>query len=124
MTDKTAITRQYVTLKHTTPKGIHRDFMLEFGEILATWRIEIGPEKLPDRPAAAEKIFDHPKKFLSYEGPVNNGTGSVVREDKGVYKLISESDGRLEIEISAEAVSGKFLLERISGSQWKFFKSL
>jgi hypothetical protein len=106
-------------LKHTVPGDIHWDFMLESGDLLSTWRVSIPPDKLSCTCADAEKIFDHPKKFLTYQGPVNNGKGSVIIEDSGTYSIIRESEGNLQIQINAKILCGTFNLTKKSENTWK-----
>ena len=68
---------RFVVQEHETPKGIHWDLMLEQGDILMTFRLEETPQEANRHPIQAVKIFDHPLRFLSYEGPVQQGTGRV-----------------------------------------------
>lgn len=109
----------YVILKHTTPKDTHWDFMLETGDHLSTWRIPIHPNKLKTTPAKAEKIFDHPIKFLSYQGPVNKGTGNVTTADKGTYKIISQTPKKLQIKIKARIINGTYTLAKVINNTWQ-----
>lgn len=109
----------YVVLKHTTPDGIHWDFMLETRDNLKTWRITTPPQKLQSTVTNAEKIFDHPKKFLTYEGSVNNGTGNVVTVDKGTYSIVNENENELNIQIVATILNGIYTLTKITEKNWK-----
>ena len=110
--------KHYVILRHVTPAGTHWDFMLEKNDHLATWRINIPPEQLRSTPADAEKIFDHPKKFLTYEGPVNKGIGKVSRQDKGTYTIINETPEKLQIRINANILNGNYTLRQNSKDIW------
>lgn len=112
-------TKHYVILKHTTPDGIHWDFMLETGDHLETWRIPIPPEKIRIAPTNAEKIFDHPIKFLTYQGPVNKGKGNVTIEDKGTYAIISKTPELLQIQIKAKILKGNYTLKQTSKKNWQ-----
>ena len=107
--------KHYVILKHTTPEGTHFDFMLENENHLSTWRIQIPPAELKTTPAKAEKIFDHPKKFLTYEGPVTGNRGSVRRWDEGTYRVLDEEDRRLALDVRGAIVSGHLALSRDAG---------
>jgi hypothetical protein len=110
----------YVILKHTTPKDTHWDFMLENEGVLSTWRIPIPPNELKTSPAEAEKIFDHPIKFLTYQGPVNKATGNVTTADKGTYKIISQTPKKLQIKIKAKILNGTYALQQITNNTWQF----
>jgi hypothetical protein len=111
--------RHYVILKHTRPDDIHWDFMLESGEQLSTWRMSIPPEQISCNGATAEKIFDHSKKFLTYQGPVNKGKGNVTIEDEGMYSVISEGEDELQICIKAKILNGNYYLVRKSQDSWQ-----
>lgn len=111
---------RYVILRHATPEGVHFDFMLESEGILSTWRIDIGPEDMKTTAAKAEKIFDHDLKFLTYEGPVNKGTGRVTAVDKGVYSVIARTADEMQIQIEAEILGGVYTLTREKESTWQF----
>lgn len=110
----------YVILEHTTPRDIHFDFMLETGGILSTWRINIPPDELKTTPTKAEKIFDHPIKFLTYQGPVNKGTGNVTTVDKGTYSIINQTGDKLKIRIKANILDGAYTLTKITENTWQF----
>ena len=77
--------KQFVIQQHTTPNGVHWDLMLEMNNCLWTWRLNTPPEKITNAPVSAERIQDHPLRFLTYQGPVQNGTGQVKITDKGTY---------------------------------------
>ena len=59
--------------------------MLEMDDCLWTWRLNTPPAKIKNEPVSAERIGDHPLRFLTYEGPVQNNTGQVKITDKGTY---------------------------------------
>jgi bifunctional non-homologous end joining protein LigD len=109
---------RYVIQKHTQDEGVHWDLMLEAGEILRTYRLDIGPEEILNRPATAEKIFDHSLRFLTYEGLVQNGTGTVKIEDRGIYKITSESNDLVEINFEGEVLSGNFKFKHVEKQCW------
>jgi hypothetical protein len=104
---------RYVIQKHTQDDGVHWDLMLAAGEILRTYRLDIGPEEILNRPATAEKIFDHSLRFLTYEGPVQNGTGTVYIEDRGTYKIISGTDTKkVKYHFSGQILNGFFFMHQ------------
>jgi len=77
--------KQFVIAEHTTPNGVHWDLMLEMDDCLWTWRLNVPPVEIKNKPISAERIHDHSLRFLTYEGPVQNNTGSVKIADKGTY---------------------------------------
>ena len=100
---------------------MHWDLMLEARQVLQTYRLGLPPEVLLQKTATAVKIFDHPQKFLTYEGIVNNGKGSVQIVEAGTSRLLSGSKNRRELQLDGKFLKGKFL-ENISffESSWNF----
>jgi hypothetical protein len=88
--------------------------MLQRGEMLWTWRMTVSPEHINAACLPIERIVDHPLRFLSYEGPVQNNTGQVEIADKGSYRLISEKTDSLCIDVQGKILQGKFTLTRQS----------
>jgi len=69
---------RFVIQFHDAPDGPHYDLMLEHEGALATWRLEELPGGAGGAGAMpAEKLPDHRLAYLSYEGPVSGGRGSV-----------------------------------------------
>ncbi len=94
--------------------------MLEARGVLETYRLELPPEKLSQQTTTATKIFDHPLKFLSYEGSVNKGKGSVKIADAGTYQLLSGSEHRKELQLDGKILKGRFTLTHIEDDRWEF----
>jgi len=69
--------KRFVIQEHQTPEGVHWDLMLEQGDVLATFRLQEPPGQVLVHAVRAERIVDHPMRFLWYEGPVQNGAGRV-----------------------------------------------
>ena len=72
--------------KHDDP--VHWDLMLEYGETLKTFRLNCAPHDAAQKPCLATPILDHDTRFLTYEGPVQQGLGQVRRIDSGTYQSI------------------------------------
>jgi bifunctional non-homologous end joining protein LigD len=103
--------RQNEPLRQAQGKAIHWDLMLESGDILETYRIDLEPEQWGREPIKAVKIFDHPVKFLTYQGSVNKGKGSVSIADYGIYRVIKRLEDRLGLDLTGNVLKGKFLLD-------------
>ena len=92
----------------------HWDLMLEpasagkAGDFLETYRIGKPPEQWGSEPIEAVRIFDHPLKFLTYEGSVNQGKGSVKIADRGTYRVLSQNEKQMILEISGVILKGEF----------------
>jgi len=84
--------------------------MLEAGGVLETYRLPEPPEKWRDKAIEAVKIFDHPLKFLNYEGSVNKGKGRVEIADCGMYSVIRKDETQKQISFSGNVLKGEFLL--------------
>ncbi len=114
------MSNQFVIQKHTKSGDTHWDLMVQDGDLLQTWRLDKSPKQILNTQAKAEKIFDHPPKFLTYEGKVNEGKGSVKIADKGTCKITDQSDGKIEMELAGEILKGEFTLTRITENRWQF----
>ncbi|HSV98726.1 MAG TPA: DNA polymerase ligase N-terminal domain-containing protein [Sedimentisphaerales bacterium] len=112
--------RRFVIQEHTTPEGVHWDLMLEQDGALTTFRLEQEPAYCLTHEARAEKIFDHPLRFLTYEGPVQRETGKVRIADSGVYLRRDDRDGLLTLELNGAILRGDFVLIRLNNAEWRF----
>ena len=103
-------TGKFVIQRHERQgEAVHWDLMLEKKGILETYRVNVPPEEWGNRQVAAAKIFDHPLKFLTYEGPVNKGKGSVSITDSGTYLPLTHSQNHLKLELSGEVMKDEFI---------------
>ncbi len=111
---------RFVVQEHTTPEGVHWDLMLEQGDVLTTFRLEKEPVECLTQEVRAVKIFDHPLRFLTYEGPVQKGTGKVRIADSGTYRCHDRRDDLLPLELNGVILKGGFILNRIGEAEWRF----
>ena len=100
--------RQNEPLRQAQGRSTHWDLMLETGDFLETYRIVKPPEQWGSEPIEAVRIFDHPLKFLTYEGPVNKGKGNVKIADHGTYGIVTKSESRLIINFDGIILKGEF----------------
>jgi bifunctional non-homologous end joining protein LigD len=112
--------KRFVIQEHTTGTDVHWDFMLELGGILQTYRLDKAPSEALHLAVNATKIFDHPLKFLTYQGPVNKGRGNVRIAESGTYKMVHQAHDRIELDLSGKILKGKFTLTHIEGDNWQF----
>jgi hypothetical protein len=115
--------KKFVIQQHTTALDVHWDFMLELADFLQTYRLDKAPQQLIQSPAIATKIFDHPLRFLTYQGAVNKGRGSVRIIETGTYEMVHQAHNQIEINLNGEILKGNFTLTHIEGSNWQFGKS-
>jgi hypothetical protein len=117
--------KRFVIQEHTRGirrRRIHWDFMLEWGsgQTLQTYRLDKAPQQILRSSANAVKIFDHPLKFLTYQGPVNKGRGSVRIVETGTYQLVNNEHNRIELNLNGQILKGKFTLCHVKDDKWKF----
>ena len=112
--------KQFVIQQHSRGEDIHWDLMLEQNGSLRTFRLDTPPGELLTRPARAVKIADHRLKFLTYQGPVNKGTGNVRIVESGTYIASNTSDERIELNIDGSILKGNFTLTHVENDRWKF----
>jgi bifunctional non-homologous end joining protein LigD len=115
--------KKFVIQQHSSGSDVHWDFMLQIGNILQTYRLDKAPQELVRTPANAVKIFDHPLKFLTYEGSVNKGRGNARIADSGTYEIVHQVDDLIELNINGKILKGNFTLSHIEGDNWQFGKS-
>lgn len=88
---------QFVVLLHEMPQeaeiGSHWDWMFETGTSLETWRTPIGDGMLAmfESSWPCERLADHRRDYLEYEGPISQNRGSVSQVFRGRYEPLAES---------------------------------
>lgn len=112
--------KRFVIQEHARGKSVHWDFMLEMGDSLQTYRLEQAVQSVLNHAINATKIFDHPLKFLTYQGLVNKGRGTVHIVEAGTYQMVHKDDNRVELNLSGSSLKGKFLLTHIKDDLWQF----
>jgi len=131
--------KRFVIQEHSAcggPEGVHWDLMLESASGgLATFRLQEPPGIRLWRTRGglvhavrAERIVDHPLRFLWYEGPVQNGTGRVRIVDRGTWSTPDTTQASASGGPEADAIHlvfhgailhGAFALTRISETEWR-----
>jgi hypothetical protein len=112
---------QFVIQEHSRQdEPVHWDLMLDAGEVLRTYRLDLPPENVAGQICTATKIHDHPLRFLTYEGSVNKGLGSVKLVDSGTYRLIEDGLESFRLDFNGEILRGEFSLARTKDDTWEF----
>ena len=108
---------RFVVLRHvmpdSSPRGTHFDLMFEMGESLATWACEQLP---PPSPVAACRLSDHRLAYLTYEGPISGGRGSVERVDSGTYEPLETNSHCWRLQVAGSKLYGLLVFSRIDDS--------
>lgn len=112
--------KRFVIHEHSTADGTHWDLMLETENVLETFRLDINPHQIIQSCANAEKIHDHPLKFLTYQGPVQNGKASVKIIDSGTYTILHQTNEKIEMYFAGQILSSRFTLTLLSNDRWNF----
>ena len=100
---------RFVVLEHEW-NGVHWDLMLEAGDALRTWAIDVPIVAGVDLPARA--LADHRRVYLDYEGTVSGGRGTVRRFDAGEYVARVWTDARVVVELAGAQLVGTVELRR------------
>lgn len=104
---------KFVILHHVLPDGEHWDLMLERGDVLLTWRLVREPVDGSSLPIPAEKLGDHRRAYLDYEGPLSGGRGSVRRVDAGTFEFEAATPDEYEIRLGGGRLIGRFSLAAV-----------
>lgn len=109
---------RFVILEHEY-RGIHWDFMLEWGTTLRTWALSQPPVR--EGEILARSLSDHRLEYLDYEGPVSNDRGKVKRWDQGTFQLIIENENRVVVRLQGTKLLGEamFFLRK-APREWYF----
>ena len=94
--------------------------MLEQGNSLKTFRLNLPPEDIQETPAQTVPIADHEMRFLAYEGPVNQGQGSVRIVEQGHYKTLSQSVSNWGLSLDGTLLMGTFKIVQQEDASWQF----
>ena len=97
----------------------HWDLMLEQGEVLKTFRLNLPPQEIPKSPAQARPIADHEMRFLTYEGPVNQGLGSVRIVEAGTYSMPSQDNSTWRLFLQGTLLRGAFEIAQSPDESWQ-----
>lgn len=113
---------RWVLLRHTLPDGTsHLDWMLDRGdgEGLLSFRLGEGTDVRSAAVFMAERIGDHRREYLDYEGPVSGGRGMVARVDSG-EAVVSEGEGVIRIWLGGREWVGRPRRGSAAGEWWGF----
>lgn len=109
---------------------IHWDLLVEVPrqELLATWRLSENPigdtqvSPVDDRchKISAERIRDHPRHFLEYEGPLRRAPGRVRRLDRGPAVVECLEGPELTVRLEGTSLRGRFEITHVAGGALVF----
>jgi hypothetical protein len=111
---------RFVLLLHARPDGSsHYDLLLERGDALAAWRLPAPPAELSPEDAAVERLPDHRTAYLTYEGEVSGGRGTVRRMDAGTCEVEAWGDDRVAVRLAGAHARGLLELAAQPDGAWR-----
>ena len=118
----------YVIHEHHA-SHLHFDFRLEMNGVLKSWAVPKSPPETKNVKRLAIEVEDHPLDYASFQGIIpegNYGAGEVKIWDKGNYKLIKKTPGKIIFELSGKKLRGKYCLVKTNyggnRKNWLWFK--
>ena len=129
----------FVIQKHDA-SSLHYDFRLEVDGVLKSWAVPKGPSTDPSEKRLALPTEDHPIDYADFEGVIPEGEyggGTVMIWDRGPYTNLQADkdepvsmmeaykDGKLEVDLKGQKLSGGYALIRTDGgdeARWLLIK--
>ncbi len=112
----------FVILRHTLPphaaRPSHWDLMLATDSDGPLWTWELRDEPAVDTVQFAERLADHRRAYLTYEGPVSNDRGHVTRYDEGTLVWREQQEGHLIVELHGNQLVARLTMDRQSDERW------
>ena len=105
---------RFVVLRHCVSRNdVHFDLMVDSGDAMATWRCPEAPETASGAAMTCEKLADHRRRYLEYEGPLSQNRGDVRRHDGGYCRLLAAGDGVWQIAFRGTRLRGEYELSSL-----------
>ena len=108
---------QLVIQEHSRQGEVHYDLMLESVEALWTWRFDRFPGSEPEQ--RCERIQDHDRRFLEYEGDLSPGKGRVRIVESGTFDLLSAREDQVHFTARGQKVVGTCRLIQRGENEWE-----
>lgn len=114
----------FVLLEHLIASGAdppadrHWDLLVDTAgsERVPTWRLALNPLAAAG-PIPAERLPDHRRLYLEYEGPLSGGRGRVQRVDHGAARVARLDGDELTAELDGTHLRGRFeIVHRAPGA--------
>ena len=120
---------QFVIQKHDA-SNLHYDVRLQIGDVLVSWAVPKGPSTDPSEKRLAIRTEDHPIAYANFEGVIPEGeygAGTVMIWDRGSFRNLREEkeddgndmeasleDGKIEVFLKGEKLTGGYVFIRTS----------
>jgi hypothetical protein len=118
------MSKAFVILQHSGWGEEHFDLLLERGAGLEAWQVAAGGaapwdlavgERLPARPLA-----EHRRVYLTYEGDVSGGRGTVIRVDEGQWQETARGGEGVELSLEGKRCWGRYAIRKTADAKWEF----
>ena len=108
---------RYVLLRHEGVAKPHFDLMLETApdSLLATWRVYRWPI---DEQVPLEKLAEHRRDYLEYEGPLSNDRGHVKRIVAGTHRIDRKFETLWDVTLLTPVPEQRIILATVLPDQW------
>lgn len=103
---------RFVIQKHCKRTTHHFDLMLEKGGVLKTWSLDKLPKEYRSNLLTQQikPLPNHRIAYLTYQGKISRGRGTVKIWDKGVYQHVIWNDNFRVIAVRGEKIVGYFII--------------
>jgi hypothetical protein len=108
----------FVIQRHSRGQEVHWDLMLERGEVLVTWQVGVEPGQWADRQWECKKLFDHRRKYLTYEGPVSGNRGEVQIAAQGNYQVRERKKTFWSVWLEGDTICGNLEIRKVRDEIW------
>jgi bifunctional non-homologous end joining protein LigD len=122
---------RFVVQKHAA-RRLHWDFRLEWGGVLKSWAVPMGPSADPADKRLAVQVEDHPVEYADFEGVIPRGeygAGPVIVWDRGSWRPEGDVEaglerGKLVFTLHGYKLRGEWTLVRTRRSpmEWLLIK--
>jgi len=112
-----------VLLRHRAPRGSHHDWLLADPNVpdAALWagRVRLHSRHWRSlRGWYVQQIAPHRRRYLTYEGDLGGGRGTVERVDEGTFVTRQWEPDRILIDLTMAHCRGLVLLRRVGVHRW------
>jgi hypothetical protein len=112
--------RRFAVLEHQWD-GVHWDFLVEDGPTLRTWAIDSPISEGVDLPSRS--LPAHRAIYLTYEGEISGGRGTVRRWDEGTCEVVEWGERRVRLNVLGGQLVGSvelWCVEEDGRVDWRF----
>jgi hypothetical protein len=108
---------RFAVLRHEGIADPHFDLLVEVNRerMLLAWRC---PQWPPQGEVVLHRLPDHRRIYLTYEGPVSAGRGSVTRVAAGQCRMLAQTPAHLKLKLVENSRAATFSLAHQTDDRW------